>query len=325
MAYSNPFGQSLRGGYRSAQPNVQQPSQPQNFGGEDGYGGYNNFGGFQPQQSFGGFGGGFGGYGGGFNPMFGGLGGLGFNPMMGPQFMQPMPFFGGFGGYGGGFGGGMPMGYGGFGGFGGFSPYQQPQFGGNPMFGGLGGLGYNPMMGGQFMQPMQPPQQQYSPRFNSRQSMYGAPKDMRYRGGPQRAPDMQQSREQDMRAFAETGEGVPMPSPQVPPSAVLTPTPVEVPSSGLSIDRFEQMQMPMIENTGVKGVDPEQQYQQDLQRMQQQPTVNLGGKSMQDWQSEYNQMYNPNRMTMDMAPSLDKFIQRRTNPINFPGMPGFAL
>lgn len=71
--------------------------QPQGFGFGGGYGGgFGNFGGFQPQQQFnpyqGGFGG-FSGFGGGYNPMFGGIGGLGFNPMMGPQFGMPMGGF----------------------------------------------------------------------------------------------------------------------------------------------------------------------------------------------------------------------------------------
>lgn len=203
---SNPFGTSNQGGYQGP-PTSTQAAPQQGFGGGAGYGdygGFGGFGGFQSQPSYGGFGG--------FNPMFGGLGGLGFNPMMGMGFMQPMPFFGGFGG-----------GYGGFGGFGGgFSPYQQPQF--NPMFGGLGGLGFNPMMGGQFMQPMQkfdPYQQQmFQPRglnfddspmgvrpdftrpagFVEEAAQQNFPSmDMRYRGGLQMSPEMRQRREQDMR------------------------------------------------------------------------------------------------------------------------------
>lgn len=258
---SNPFGTSNQGGYQGP-PTSTQAAPQQGFGGGAGYGGYGGFGGFQSQPSYGGFGGGFGG----FNPMFGGLGGLGFNPMMGMGFMQPMPFFGGFGG-----------GYGGFGGFGGgFSPYQQPQF--NPMFGGLGGLGFNPMMGGQFMQPMQ----RFDPYQQFQQPQDFGSLDMRYRGGPQMSPEMRQRREQDMRALETQA------------NASLTP-------------------------------DAETQYQQEQTAAQQQRAMNPGGRSMQDWQAQYSQRYNPNRMTMDMAPSLDEFIQRRTNPISFPGMPGFTL
>jgi len=191
--------------------------------------------GFGGQQGFGGFRGGQQGFG--SNPMFGGIGGLGFNPMMGSQFMQPMGYggfgggpqgFGGFGGFGGGpqgfggyggFGGG-PQGFGGYGGFGGgpqgfggFGGGQQGfgGFGSGQMFGGIGGLGFNPMMGPQFMQPTGyggGPQnfggfggfgggQQGFGGFNSSpQSL-----DMAYRGGPQMSPQMLQQRERDMQAM----------------------------------------------------------------------------------------------------------------------------
>jgi hypothetical protein len=161
----SPFGQSLsqQGGFRGQNNSGPQgmqapmfltqgndtPMQSQGFGGGGGYGGgYQGFGGFGGGQSYG--------PSGSYNPIFGGIGGLGFNPMMGPQFMQMMGGFGGFGGYPmmGGFGGfgGYPM----MGGFGGY-PQQMMGYGGgyNPMFGGLGGMGMNPMMGPQFMQPMQ--------------------------------------------------------------------------------------------------------------------------------------------------------------------------
>lgn len=202
----SPFGTSNQGGYRGPSTSTQQPAPQQNYGGfgsQQAFGGYQGFGGPQQQQ-------GFGGYQGGFNPMFGGIGGLGFNPMMGPQFMQPMPFFGGFGG------------------FGGFNPYQQQQlnpyqqfnpfqggYGGgfSPMFGGIGGMGFNPMMGPQFMQPMQQLQNPYAQsmfggqaqklrqeqqQFNPNQN-YNVPMDMRYRGGPEMSPEMRQRREQDMQ------------------------------------------------------------------------------------------------------------------------------
>lgn len=152
-ALNNAFGQSMSQqgnapypGRQMQQPQ-QQMQQPQAMYQQGGYGG---------------FGGGYGGnYGGGYggNSMFGGLGGMGFNPMMGQQFMQPMGYGGGWGGpmmggFGGGYGGPM-MGFGGYGG--GFSPMMGGYggYGGNPMFGGLGGMGFNPMMGPQFMNPMQ--------------------------------------------------------------------------------------------------------------------------------------------------------------------------
>lgn len=128
---NSPFGSSNQGGFRQ-QPQQQNFGQQGGFGVQTagtfggfqpqqqsfGFGGGQGFGGFQPQQSFGGFGGGQGfggfnpfqggfggfqpqqqfnpfqgGYGGSFNPMFGGIGGLGFNPMMGPQFGMPMQGF----------------------------------------------------------------------------------------------------------------------------------------------------------------------------------------------------------------------------------------
>lgn len=164
----NPFQGGYGGGF--------QPQQQFNpFQG--GYGG-----GFQPQ-----------GFGGGFNPMFGGIGGLGFNPMMGPQFSMPMQGFNpyqqhvqfqqpqDFGTIDMMYRGGPQMspemrqrreqdmrnmermaqqpGLGGLGGGPGqhdriSNPFTGPGFGLRlPMYGGIGGLGFNPMMGGQFMQP----------------------------------------------------------------------------------------------------------------------------------------------------------------------------
>lgn len=148
--FQNPFGQSLQGGrgqfqapqsfgggqqnFGFGQPMNYSPfsgglgSLYGNMGGFGGYGGYGGFGG--------GFGGGFDGYGGGmggYNPMMGGLGGFGFNPMMG---------YGGMGGFGGGFGG-----FGGFGG--GMGGY-------NPFFGGIGGLGQN-----SYFNQRMPPQGQF--------------------------------------------------------------------------------------------------------------------------------------------------------------------
>jgi hypothetical protein len=123
---SQPFYQPARQNFSSSQ-SMQQPQggfggfgggqmPQQNWGGGQGFGGFGGgqgfnfgggqaFGGFQQQQFNpyqGGFGGGFGvgfspfqGGFGGFNPMFGGIGGLGFNPMMGSGFGMPMQGFGG--------------------------------------------------------------------------------------------------------------------------------------------------------------------------------------------------------------------------------------
>ena len=115
------FGGQMYGGIGGLGFNpMMGPGFGQPMGGFGGYGGYGGgygqpmggFGGFgQPMGGFGGYGGGFGGgygggfggYGGGFGqpmggygggPMFGGIGGLGYNPMMGPQFGQPMGQFG---------------------------------------------------------------------------------------------------------------------------------------------------------------------------------------------------------------------------------------
>jgi hypothetical protein len=89
---------------------------------------------------------GYGGYGG-----MGGYGGFPQQQMGYGGFPQQMGY-GGYGGYGGfpqQMGGYPPqMGYGGMGGF----PQQMGGY--NPMFGGIGGLGYNPMMGPGFGQPM---------------------------------------------------------------------------------------------------------------------------------------------------------------------------
>lgn len=347
----SPFYQASRQNFSSSQ-NMQQPQG--GFGGGQGFG----FGGGN-QGGFGGFGGGnqggfggFGGFGGGFNPYQGGFGGMqqGFNP-----------FQGGFG-----FGGGQGFSpfQGGFGG--GFNPFQGGYGGGfNPMYGGIGGLGFNPMMGPQFGMPMggfnpyqqqqynpyqQRPQQQspeqlqaqyglspYKPsgdnsaQFNPDQTPVMG--DMMYRGGPPTMQDRQfsQRREQDMRQMAnmaqQGGAGQTPPQPQMQELAKQQPTQYGgLGSLGFNPMMGPQFGMPTGQNTGVKGIDPEDQARQDQLRMQQQRTMNPGGRSMQDWQSQYNQMYNPNRMTMDMAPSLDQFIQRRTNPIRLPGAPeGFYL
>ena len=121
---SQPFYQPARQNFSSSQ-SMQQPQggfggfggyqmPQQNWGGGQGFSGFGGgqgfnfgggqaFGGFQQPQFNpfqGGFGGGFGGgfspfQGGfgGFNPMFGGIGSLGFNPMMGQGFGMPMQGF----------------------------------------------------------------------------------------------------------------------------------------------------------------------------------------------------------------------------------------
>ena len=93
--------------------------------------------------------------------MFGGIGGLGFNPMMGRNF-------------------GMPMG--------GFNPYQQQQQ-------------FAPQQMQQQMQQFAPqkpqgPYQQLDPNQD-----YGGSIDMRYRGGPEMSPQMRLQRGQDMQAM----------------------------------------------------------------------------------------------------------------------------
>jgi hypothetical protein len=99
-------------------------------------------------------------------PMFGGIGGLGFNPMMGRNFGMPMQGFGGQQ----------------------VNPYQQ-QF-----------APYKQRPQQPFAS--QKPQGQYQ-QFDPNQD-YGVPMDMEYRGGPPTAQDImfRRQREQDMRKFA---------------------------------------------------------------------------------------------------------------------------
>lgn len=230
MSY-NPWGGSMQGG-RAAfqQPQMSVSNQNSGFGQQS-----QNFGGAgqNPMPFGGGFGGSFGGgqqafgggFGGGFNPFFGGIGGLGFNPTLGPQFMQPMQF-GGYGGFGGGFGGYSysPL----FGGMGGFGGYPQ-QFGFSPFQGGFGG-GFSPFQGG----------------FGGGNPFFG-------------------------------GIG------------------------GLGVNSAYREQMP-------RGAPPPSRLRPE----------ELGGRSIQDWQSEYNSRYSPNRMTMEVPPSFDAYVRRWVDPIQFP-------
>ena len=230
---------------------------------------------------YGGFGGFGGGYGGGFNPMFGGIGGLGFNPMFGPGFGQPMsPFGGGMGRNFGGFGGGFG-GYPQFGGFGG-------GFGGYPQFGGFGGFGgFNPMFGGIGGLGFNP---FMGPEFGRRM--------------PQR----------DLRNELFGNAQKPQPAvKQVPGDLNYIGLAVEPPEKEYRSAVVE----PLGTNTGIKQPDEEAKYRQDALQMQQQRAMNPGGKSMQYWQSEYNRMYPADSLTAQVVPSLDQFIQNRTNsPIN---------
>lgn len=329
-------------------------SQPSYGGFGGGFGGFNPmFGGLgglgfnpmmgmgfmQPMPFFGGFGGGygggFGGFGGGFspyqqpqfNPMFGGLGGLGFNPMMGGQFMQPMQKF-------------DP-----------YQQFQQPQDFGSLDMRYRGGPQMSPEMRQRreqdmrnmermAQQPVQQPVDTSVDAFKNSQAYQDAMKNAFHGGGYQQdigkskygfAGNGMQTGTLD-RAYEDWKKSQPVQPAVATQSAMnmeeqarsLAKGPI---SGGLGFNPMmgPQFGMPTGENTGVKGIDPEQQYQQDLSQMQQQRAMNPGGRSIQDWQNEYNQLYPANRMTMNVAPSLEQFIQRRSNPISFPGMPGFTL
>ena len=275
------------------------------------------------QRPQGGFGGGQG-YGGGFNPFQGGGQGFGFQQQFSP-FQSGYTYGGGFGGFQQQF---NPF-QGGFGG-GGFQPQGFGGGGYNPMFGGIGGLGFNPMMGQGFGMPMQGfggfnpyqqrPQQQQQQQQQSQQNPFQT-QDAELTSQMQNAPEYQAF--QNAQKAWEGSEGYKGIQQKRQELARQMQQPMYGGIGGLGFNPMmgPQFGMPMNANTGVKQPDDEQRYQQEQIQMQQQRAMNPGGRSMQDWQSQYNQMYNPNRMTMDMAPSMDQFIERRTNPIKFPEMP----